>query len=138
MFKYNKYITNSLIITKYINKTYQHKNKYGVFIDLEYYLKVILHQFRVKTIFPWKFIWNTVVSLLSYSCMFQVEICSQQLEICKSVCMFFLTKFIWRRLSMFKYNKYITNSLIITKYINKTYQHKNKCLLLTSRFQKGR
>jgi hypothetical protein len=24
----------------------------------------------------------------SYSCMFQVEICSQQLEICKSVCMF--------------------------------------------------
>jgi hypothetical protein len=30
----------------------------------------------------------TVVPLLSYSCMFQVEICSQQLEICKSVCMF--------------------------------------------------
>ena len=29
-----------------------------------------------------------VVPLLSYSCMFQVEICSQQLEICKSVCMF--------------------------------------------------
>ena len=28
----------------------------------------------------------------------------------------FLTNFIWRRLSMFKYNKYITNSLIITKY----------------------
>ena len=28
------------------------------------------------------------VPLLSYSCMFQVEICSQQLEICKSVCMF--------------------------------------------------
>jgi hypothetical protein len=26
--------------------------------------------------------------LLSYSCMFQVEICSQELEICKSVCMF--------------------------------------------------
>ena len=24
MFKYDKYITNSLIITKYINKTYQH------------------------------------------------------------------------------------------------------------------
>ena len=38
---------------------------------------------------------------------------------------------------MFKYDKYIINSLIITKYINKTYQHKNKCLLLTARFQKG-
>ena len=50
----------------------------------------------------------------------------------------FLTNFIWRRLSMFKYDKYITNSLIITKYINKTYQHKNKCLLLTARFKKGR
>ena len=37
---------------------------------------------------------------------------------------------------MFKYDKYITNSLIITKYINKTYQLKNKCLLLTARFQK--
>jgi hypothetical protein len=31
---------------------------------------------------------NTAVPLLSYSCMFQVEICSQQLEICKSVSMF--------------------------------------------------
>jgi hypothetical protein len=41
-------------------------------------------------------------------------------------------------LSMFKYDKYITNSLIITTYINKTYQHKNKCLLLTARFPKGR
>ena len=39
---------------------------------------------------------------------------------------------------MFKYDKYIINSLIITKYINKTYQHKNKCLLLTARFPKGR
>jgi hypothetical protein len=38
---------------------------------------------------------------------------------------------------MFKYDKYITNSLIITKYINKTYQHKNRCLLLTARFHKG-
>ena len=28
------------------------------------------------------------MSFLSYSCMFQVEICFQQLEICKSVCMF--------------------------------------------------
>jgi hypothetical protein len=31
---------------------------------------------------------------------------------------------------MFKYDKYIA------KYINKTYQHKNKCLLLTARFRK--
>jgi hypothetical protein len=36
------------------------------------------------------------------------------------------------------YNTYITSNLIITKYINKTYQHKNKCLLLTARLQKGR
>ena len=28
MFKYDKYITNNRILTKYINKTYQHKNKY--------------------------------------------------------------------------------------------------------------
>ena len=46
-----------------------------------YSIKVILHQSWVKKMFPWKFIWNTVVPLLSYSCMFQVEICSQQLEI---------------------------------------------------------
>ena len=37
---------------------------------------------------------------------------------------------------MLKYDKYITNSLIITKYINKTYQHKNKCLLLTGQVLK--
>ena len=51
-------------------------------------LKVILHQFCVKKCFPENSIWNTAVPLLSYSCMFQVEICSQQLEICTSVCMF--------------------------------------------------
>ena len=45
--------------------------------------KVILHQF-----FPENSIWNMAVPLLRYSCMFQVEICSQQLEIGKSVCMF--------------------------------------------------
>jgi hypothetical protein len=39
-------------------------------------------------LFPENSIWNTAVPLLSYSCMFQVEICSQQLEVCKSVCMF--------------------------------------------------
>jgi hypothetical protein len=38
---------------------------------------------------------------------------------------------------MFNYDKYITNSLIITKYFNKTYQPKDKCLLLTARFPKG-
>ena len=50
----------------------------------------------------------------------------------------FLANFICRSLSMFKYDKYIINSLIITTYINKTYQHKNKCLLLTARFPKVR
>ena len=50
--------------------------------------KVILHQFWVRKISPENSIWNTVVPLLSFSCMFQVEICSQQLEICKSVSMF--------------------------------------------------
>ena len=37
---------------------------------------------------PENSIWNTAEPLLSYSCMLQVEICSQQLEICKSVGMF--------------------------------------------------
>jgi hypothetical protein len=36
---------------------------------------------------------------------------------------------------MFRYDNYITNSLIITKYINKTYQHENKCLLLIIEMQ---
>jgi hypothetical protein len=36
---------------------------------------------------------------------------------------------------MFRFDKYITNSLIITKYINKTYQHENKCLLLIIEMQ---
>ena len=55
----------------------------SIFLKLPVF-KVILHQFWVKKIFPWKF----KLELLSYSCMFQVEICSHQLEICKSVCMF--------------------------------------------------
>jgi hypothetical protein len=59
---------------------------YRVLLKMSF--KVILHQFWVKKIFPENSIWNTAVPLLSYSCMFQVEICSQQLEICKSVCMF--------------------------------------------------
>ena len=33
---------------------------------------------------------GTAVPLLSYVWMFQVVICSQQLEICKSVCMFII------------------------------------------------
>jgi hypothetical protein len=41
-------------------------------------------------------------------------------------------------LSMLKNDKYIINSLIITKYVKKTYQHKNKCLLLTVMFPKWR
>jgi hypothetical protein len=49
----------------------------------------------------------------------------------------FLTNFIYRSLSMFKDDKYITNSLIITKYINKTYQHKNNVYLWQLGFQKG-
>jgi hypothetical protein len=44
--------------------------------------------FGWRHFFPENSIWNTAVPLLSYWCMFQVEICSQQLEICKSVCMF--------------------------------------------------
>ena len=60
------------------------------------YTAVILHQFWVKTIFPWKFIWNTVVPLLSYWCMFQVEICSQQLEICKSCACFSSSPLLWK------------------------------------------
>jgi hypothetical protein len=59
-------------------------------IKISLKIKVILHQFWVKNIFPWTFIWYTVVPLLSYACMFAVDICSQQLEICKSVCMFFV------------------------------------------------
>jgi hypothetical protein len=52
-------------------------------------VKVILHQFWVKKFFPWKFnLEYDSTLLLSYSCMFQVEICSQKLEICKSVYMF--------------------------------------------------
>ena len=51
------------------------------------YIKVILHQFWVKKCFHWKFnleYGGTFTKLF----IFQVEICSQQLEICKSVCMF--------------------------------------------------
>ena len=42
------------------------------------------------------------LSLLSYSCMFQVEICSQQLEICKSVCMFIVLAIVLWRLINFR------------------------------------
>jgi len=47
-------------------------------------------------------IWNTTVPLLSYSCKFQVEICSQQLEICKSVCMFIVLAIALLRLINFR------------------------------------
>jgi hypothetical protein len=79
MLKYDKYITNSLIITKYINKTYQHKNKCLLLTGQVLKREIIEMQIE-----------HTRLPLLSYSCMFQVEICSQQLEICKSVCMFFV------------------------------------------------
>ena len=66
--------------------------------------KVILHQFWVKKISPWKFNleYGDTLSLLSYSCMFQVEICSQQLEICKSVCMFIVLAIVLWRLINFR------------------------------------
>jgi hypothetical protein len=54
----------------------------------QYTLKKYYNSFGWRICFPENSIWNTAVPLLSYAYMFQVEICSQQLEICKSVCMF--------------------------------------------------
>ena len=54
-------------------------------LDEGYSRNVSAHQSLKSNITP---VWNTAVPLLNYSCKFQVEICSQQLEICKSVCMF--------------------------------------------------
>jgi hypothetical protein len=51
-------------------------------------LKLYYTSFGWRKFFTENSIWNTAVPLPSYSFMFQVEICSQQLEICKSVCMF--------------------------------------------------
>ena len=51
-------------------------------------LKQYYTSFGWKKYPPENSIWNTAVPLLSYSCMFQIEKCSQQLKICKSVCMF--------------------------------------------------
>ena len=48
---------------------------------------------------PENSIWNTAVPLLSYSCMFQVGICSQQFEICNSVCMFIASPLLWRMIN---------------------------------------
>ena len=74
--------TNVYASSKYRNVLYFSFRKQSTF-------KVILHQFWMKKKFSLKIqYWNTAVPLLSYSCMFKVEICSQQLEICKSVCMF--------------------------------------------------
>jgi hypothetical protein len=50
--------------------------------------KIYYTSFEWRNVFPENSIWNTTEPLLSYSCMFQVEICFQQLEIWKSVCMF--------------------------------------------------
>ena len=49
----------------------------------------------------------------------------------------FLNKFIWIRLSMFKYDTYITNSLIITKDINKAYRHTINVCFWQRGFKKG-
>ena len=49
----------------------------------------------------------------------------------------FLTNFIWRRLSMFKYDIYVTNSLIITKYINKHINMKINVYFWQPGFEKG-
>jgi hypothetical protein len=38
---------------------------------------------------------------------------------------------------MFKYDKYNTNSIIITKYVNKTYQHKKNVYFWQPSFKKG-
>ena len=57
---------------------------------------------KIYTSFGWrKFppensIWNTAVSLLSYSCMFQVEICSQQLEISNPCARLSSSPLLWR------------------------------------------
>jgi hypothetical protein len=93
IFSWSAIIAPKLFFTRYNDRQSSEQNiNHENSPQLQLQLKVILHQFWVKKIFPWKFIWNTVVPLLSYSCMFQVEICSQQLEICKSVCMFFLIR----------------------------------------------
>ena len=88
IYDFGRYCPFKLLFVKNLigNKT---KCFHGPFLVYTYQhvIKVILHQFWVKKCFPENSIWNTAVPLLSYSCMFQVEICSQQLEICKSVCM---------------------------------------------------
>ena len=87
------------IIYLLLNGIYWTKNSWNnndLILKLRVF-KVILHQFWVKKFSPENWIWNTAVHLLSYSCMFQVEICSHQLEICKSVCVFIvLVIALWR------------------------------------------
>jgi hypothetical protein len=71
---------------------------YFIFSDLIVGLGLCcLTSFGWRKFPPENSIWNTAVPLLSYSCMFQVEICSQQLEICKSVCIFIVLAIaLWR------------------------------------------
>jgi len=76
-------------------KTTVHLALYVVYEETNSFIEIITScnytSFGWRKFFPENFIWNTAVALLSYSCMFQIEICSQQLhelEICKSVCMF--------------------------------------------------
>jgi hypothetical protein len=58
-------------------------NSYKISVESLFLEKYQLKNLQCKQ----NLFWITVVLLLSYSCMFQVEVCSQQLEICKSVCM---------------------------------------------------
>jgi hypothetical protein len=71
-------------------RTVQLMKKKYIYVFCVYHIRIIAKKYWFTRHETDRFlsIWNMAVSLLSYSCMFQVEICSQQLEICKSVCMF--------------------------------------------------
>ena len=62
-----------------------------------YCLKSYYIRFGWRTFSAENSVWNTAIPLLRHSYMFQFEICSQQLEICKSVCMFIVLAIaLWR------------------------------------------
>ena len=69
-------------------KGYPDYLSFGSWLINIHQLKQYYTSFGWRKFSPENSIWNTAVPLLSYSCMFQVEICSQHLEIYKSVCMF--------------------------------------------------
>jgi hypothetical protein len=70
------------------------------------------------------------VALLSYQCMFQVEICSQQFEICKSVYMFIVLVFTqnWCNITL---NFYFKQFMMIMHILREKKTHLN---LLNSNF----